>query len=111
MDLGDEGDGVVGLAGSSGPAVLPGRWRRAEGGGYLIALPRDVLALAGADDGSRAALVVDRASRWRASRMSGFMLQGTVRVLPEDAGHAVLRLRPDRLVWWKGWASGTVMPP
>jgi hypothetical protein len=125
--VGQSGEGVLALAGSGGPAVLPGRWARAPGdGAFYAVLPRRFLALAGAG-AERAGLVVDRASRWRAADMAGLLLRGPAdgyvldRVgtgheslarrarragtLPEEP--AVVRLRPDVVVWWKGWASGT----
>jgi hypothetical protein len=126
--VGEAGDGVLALAGSRGLAVLPARWSRGAGdGAYYAVLPRRFLALAGAGV-ERAGLVVDRASRWRAADMTGLLLRGpaegyvVARVrrgreslarqagragsLPEDP--AVVRLLPDVMVWWKGWASGTV---
>ena len=126
--VGTVGDGVLALQGSGGPAVLPVRWARVPGdGAFYAVLPRRFLALAGAGV-ERAGLVVDRASRWRAADMTGLLLRGPAegyvlsRVrsgrdtlvrrarragsLPEEP--AAVRLRPDVLVWWKGWASGTV---
>ena len=75
-----------------------------------------------------ASLTLDHASRWRASAMTGALLQGTASVFVLDhlrsgarsaasiargagldpRGAAVVRLRPDRIVWWKGWSGGTV---
>jgi hypothetical protein len=126
--VGEAGDGVLALVGSGGLAVLPARWARAAGdGAYFAVLPRRFLALAGTGV-ERAGLVVDRASRWRAADMRGLLLRGPAegyvlaRVrggreslarralragsLPEQP--AVVRLRPDVVVWWRGWASGTV---
>lgn len=125
--LGQEGDGVLALPGSGGPVVLPARWAGAgDDGAYYAVVPRRFLALAG-KGGERAGLVLDRASRWRAADMAGLLLRGPsetyvlARVrkgrealarrvtgaapLPEEP--AVVRLRPDVVVWWKGWASGT----
>ena len=125
--VGEAGDGVLALEGSGGPAVVPVRWARAAGdGAFYAVLPRRFLALAGSGV-ERAGLVVDRASRWRAADMTGLLLRGPAegyvlhRVrrgreslarraeragsLPEEP--SVVRLRPDVVGWWKGWASGT----
>jgi nitroimidazol reductase NimA-like FMN-containing flavoprotein (pyridoxamine 5'-phosphate oxidase superfamily) len=127
--LGSSGRGVLGLAGSLGPMVLPVAWVRAPSeGAYYAVLPRSFLALAAAGSKAAAALVLDRTSAWRAARMRGVLIQGDAEVfvpgrvrtgraallakiapagpLPTDA--AVVRIRPQRAVWWKGWASGTV---
>jgi hypothetical protein len=75
------------------------------------------------------ALEVDRPSAWRARHMVGAMIrgQGEIAVLDRltsgarsaaavvraagvdpPAGAAVVRIRPSRFVWWRGWRSGTV---
>jgi hypothetical protein len=74
------------------------------------------------------ALAVDRASWWRARKMIGAMVQGpgevyalerlTSGMRSADAraeltgadphGAALVRIRPARVVWWRGWSSGTV---
>jgi hypothetical protein len=126
--VGEAGEGVLALDGRGGPTVLPVRWTRsAADGAYYAVLPRRFLALAGSGF-ERVGLVVDRASRWRAADMRGLLLRGPAEgyVLPRvgtgreslarrarRAGPlpdepAVVRLRPDVVVWWKGWASGTV---
>lgn len=125
--LGSPGPGVVGLSGADGPVVLPARWLRADGSFYAV-LSRDVLALAGPAAESRGALVVDRASAWRAARMAGLLLRGRTDVLvpqrlrsgreallerarragPLPPDPVVVRLRPTAVVWWSGWTSGTV---
>jgi hypothetical protein len=126
--VGSAGDGVLALAGSGRVAVLPARWARhpADGAFYAV-LARRFLALAGSE-AERAGLVVDRASRWRAADMKGLLVRGRadaymlarlrsgresladrvrgVGPFPDEP--AVVRLRPDVVVWWKGWASGTV---
>lgn len=127
--LGSSGRGVVGLQGSAGPVVLPVAWfRAASEGSYYAVLPRSFLALAGASAVGAAGLVLDRTSAWRASRMRGVLIQGDAEIFLPDAlrsgraallgkvrrgaplppDPAVLRLRPQRAMWWKGWASGTV---
>ena len=127
--LGSSGPGALALQGSAGRVVLPAAWARAASeGAYYAVLPRSFLSLAGASPGSAGALVADRTSPWRAARMRGVLLQGEPEVfvpgdlrsgraallakaarggpLPSDP--AVVRLRPHRVMWWKGWASGTV---
>jgi hypothetical protein len=125
--VGAAGEGVVGLTGPRGLAVLPARWTRSGGdGAYFAALDRRLLSLTGGPTGRRAGLVADRASRWRAADMAGVLVRGPADAyvlgrlqsgrgslleriggpLPGDP--AVLRVRPDVVVWWKGWASGTV---
>ncbi|MGH2724120.1 MAG: pyridoxamine 5'-phosphate oxidase family protein [Actinomycetota bacterium] len=121
------GRGVLGLEGGDAPVVLPVRWARADGAYYAV-LPRPLLALAGAPAEGQGSLVVDRASAWRAARMAGLMLRGPADVFlpgevrsgrtsllalarragPLPGEPAVVRLRPERAVWWSGWASGTV---
>lgn len=120
-------DAAVGVEGDSGPVVLPARWTRL-GGTYVAAVPRSGLAPSGAGPEAVAALVIDRASVWRAAEMSGILLRGPADVLvpgrlrsgrrsldsvlrglaPLPADPAVLRLRPRSAVWWRGWSSGTV---
>jgi hypothetical protein len=126
--VGAAGDGVLALEGSGGVAVLPARWvRHAGDGAYYAVLARRLLALAGTG-AERAGLVADRASRWRAADMKGLLVRGradafvlarvrsgrdslarrlgAAEPLPDEP--AVVRVRPDAVVWWKGWASGTV---
>jgi hypothetical protein len=124
------GRGVVGLEGSRGPAILPVGWARAEGW-YHAVLPRAFLALASPGTEAPAALVMDRASSWRAAKMRGVLLRGRAetyvpgrlrsgreallsgarRTGEASADPAVLRIGPDSAVWWKGWASATVGRP
>jgi hypothetical protein len=125
--LGEAGHGALALAGEGGLVALPVGW--ADQGGWLYAaLPREVLALAG----TRAALVpaaltLDRASWWRAVHMVGAMVRGEAEIavveelaagrrsaerIVRDLGlagdAAIVRMRPERLVWWRGFTSGTV---
>jgi hypothetical protein len=100
--LGPRGEGVLGLTGHRGPVVLPARWTRKEGG-FRAKIDPTVVTLAEAETPTRAGLVVDRASRWRAAEMSGVLLRGEAEVTRE-----AVHLRPDTAVWWRGWASGTV---
>jgi hypothetical protein len=129
--VGDGGAGVVALEPSTGAlAVLPVCWRRVGGEGmYEATLPRSVLELAGASDAGRivrASLTVDDVPGWRASEMTGMLLQGPAEAfaIPETlrgrreierrlelgAGTraALVRLRPVQAVWWQGWSSATV---
>jgi len=113
-----------------GPVVLDAGWV-AEETGLFAALREDVWALAGAGTEAQVALVSDRASAWRAKEMVGAMVQGTATAFAVDRlasgkrsasarasaagldpeGAMVLRVVPRRLVWWRGWDSGTVAPP
>jgi hypothetical protein len=129
--IGGRGSGALAVSSGARLSVLPAAWRRAGGeGAYEVAVPTAALASAGADDGAPAAIAVDRASTWRAAQMVGMSLAGPADVfVPEAVGRgrraqlarlaeittdvapeelSLLRLRPERVVWWRGWASGTV---
>jgi nitroimidazol reductase NimA-like FMN-containing flavoprotein (pyridoxamine 5'-phosphate oxidase superfamily) len=125
--LGSGGPAVLAVRGADGPVVLPGLFAQERGVLYGAVDARS-LALARAGPDAPAALTVDRASRWRARDMTGALVQGTGGVhvldclrlgrreaeriveragaLPE--GMALVRLGAERLVWWRGWSSGTV---
>lgn len=124
--LGGEGEGVLTLVGDRGPVVVPARWRADEHALYA-ALPAETLALAVAGPDTPAALTVDEASAWRARDMVGAMVQGTASIhvlgslgsgaktartlateIDPDA-EALVRLVPARLVWWRGWSSGSAV--
>ena len=127
-DLGGRGEGVLAVEGEDGVIALPSKWV-VSGAGLYAALPEPILKLAdlGAPT-APAALVADRPSWWRARNMVGAMARGrgdvfVVEVLASggrsaaavarEAGlgsgdAAVVRVRPDSLVWWRGWSSGTV---
>jgi nitroimidazol reductase NimA-like FMN-containing flavoprotein (pyridoxamine 5'-phosphate oxidase superfamily) len=126
--LGDGGRGALAVDGADGPAVLPVAWR-SEGGGLYAVASEDALEWARlASSSPPAALGVDRPSAWRARDMVGAMARGrgevhvaarltsgdrSARAIAAAAGVeradvAIVRLRTDRLVWWRGWASGTV---
>jgi hypothetical protein len=129
--VGASGTGALGLEGPGGLTVLPARWRRnPRQGTYEAVVARPALELAGTGPDSRAALTVDRESAWRASAMSGMLLQGAAELFsPEHAvrgrrslverlgddeaegvvlsERALVRIRPDRVVWWRGWSSGS----
>jgi Pyridoxamine 5'-phosphate oxidase len=125
--VGAAGPGVLGFETRRGPVLFPARWARSEGAHYA-AVARGFLSLSGAPAEGRAALVLDRASSWRASRMRGMLLRGEAQAydprrvhtgrealmaraakagaLPPDP--VVVRVLPRSAVWWLGWTSGTV---
>jgi Pyridoxamine 5'-phosphate oxidase len=122
--LGRSGEGALAVTGARGPVVLPVRWI-AEPHALYAALPAETLALAGAGPDAPMALTVDRASAWRARDMVGAMIQGTgACYLPSELGSgaksaraiaealhpsadALVKIVPERLVWWNGWSSGS----
>jgi len=124
-EIGREGDGTLTVSGSGGLVVLPVRWL-AEAAALYAALPADTLALADAEPDAPAALTLDKASAWRAQDMVGAMVQGqasffvgghlgsgakTARQLASSihgSADALVRLTPERLVWWKSWTSGSL---
>jgi hypothetical protein len=115
--LREPGNAVLGLPGSRGPVVLPVRYGPGEGS-YLVAVARAFAELAPVDGHDRAALVVDRASGWRAARMRGALARGALtRLRPTTAAPSLadvlpnaipLRIDARTIVWWSGWSSGTV---
>jgi hypothetical protein len=126
--LGDEGSGTLTLVGDRGPVAVPVRWR-ADGVSLVAALPAETLALAEAGPTAAVALTIDRASVWRARDMVGAMAQGdgslyvlddlgsgakTARALAASihpGAGALVRIQPYRLVWWRGWSSGSAALP
>jgi hypothetical protein len=124
VPLGRAGAGTLVVTGDSGPVALPVRWR-AEATVLYAALPEESLSLVDAGPDARVALTVDLPSAWRARDMVGAMTQGTgsfhvlnrlgsgarsARTLASsidpDAG-ALVRIVPERLVWWRGWSSAS----
>jgi hypothetical protein len=125
--LGERGEGALALEGDGGSVVLPVSWI-ADGGSLYAAIPRETLDLASLSRARvRAALAIDRSSWWRARNMTGAMLRGSGEVAVPEAlvsgaasatriarasgaehGAALVRLRAEQLVWWRGWSSGTV---
>lgn len=126
--VGERGEGALALEGAHGLSVLPVAWTVQRAGLYT-ALPPMALELAGLD-GPRAgaALAIDRSSWWRARDMTGAMVRGDAEVAVPEAltsgaasaariaraagaaeGEAIVRLRAEELVWWRGWTSGTVV--
>ncbi len=129
--VGREGRGALAVEGGDGPVVVPAGWVAEETALYA-ALPASVLELADAPEpDTPVALAVDHASWWRAKHMTGAMIQGrgSTYVLDrlgsgtgsaasrveaagvDPGGAALVRIVPRRLVWWRGWSSGTVVPP
>jgi len=126
--LGARGDGALAVGGAGGIVALPCVWA-VDGASLYAALGERELELADlrAPTGS-VSLAIDRSSRWRARDMTGAMVRGLGEVaatdrlvsggrsaarIVETAGLAaetvaLVRLRPERLVWWRGWSSGTV---
>lgn len=128
-DLGLERDGVLAFDDGSRVVVTTARWADDEGM-LSVVVPREAVeALGGGDAAGRGALVVERPSWWRAKRMTGAMLQGESgvydpaqvgsgsrsvrdrieRVGADPASSVLVRIAPDRVVWWKGWESGSRM--
>ncbi len=125
--VGRVGQSVLALEGADGPVVLPSLHVESNGVMYA-AVDARALALSGGGPDAPVGLTVDHASRWRASAMTGALVQGIGEVhvlsrlrsgraaaerLVERAGAlpdgmALVRVRPRRVVWWRGWASGTV---
>lgn len=128
--LGARGHGVLAVAGSAGPATLPVSWT-IDPSGLVASAAEDALALAGATTATPpVALAIDRASSWRARHMIGAMARGTAEIASvaqlttgvtaarsavraaagdDEIDDAVaIRIRPGRVVWWRGWESGTV---
>lgn len=125
--FGDRGVGALGLETPGGPLVLPIRWA-VEGGSVYACAPEETLALAEAKGAPRAALAIDLPSTWRAREMVGAMVRGDGEIAIasrlasgassaariarlagiDEAGAAILRLRPTTVVWWSGWTSGSV---
>ena len=108
--VGQAGLGALALGGAHGPVVLPARWRRVPAqGSFESVLPVAFADLSEAPDRAQAALAADHASAWRATEMAGMILQGTADLFdPPEGKEALVRLRPDRVVWWSGWSSGSV---
>ena len=125
--LGEGGDATLALHAGRVPVVVPCRWTT-QAGALFAVLPGDIAGLAGGGPEVPASIAIDHASQWRARAMAGVLLQGeagihligslesgarSARTIAGKAGYegadaAVLRMRPHRLVWWRGWDSGTV---
>lgn len=129
--VGVSGRGAIALEGPDGAVVLPVGWM-AQDGTLYAALPAELLELAGCPTpDARVALQVDHPSGWRAKHMIGAMIQGAGALFvlhglgsgarsaeariaamgtnPHAA--ALIRIKAERLVWWRGWSSGTAPRP
>lgn len=126
--LREAGAGVLTVEGSDGPVALPVSWL-VDGAALYAVLSADSFALAGVTTPKPpAALGVDHPSSWRARHMVGAMARGDAEIYEigaltsgersaseiarkaglDDPGAVLVRLRPRRYVWWRGWTSGTV---
>lgn len=123
-EVGREGDGALTVAGARGPVVVPVRWR-AEPEALYAALPAETLALTGSGPETPVALTIDRPAVWRARDMVGALFQGEAGFFLEGevgsgaksvrsvvasiypAADALVRVAPRRVVWWRGWSSGS----
>jgi hypothetical protein len=119
---------VLSVEGSDGLVALPVAWVE-DGAALYAVLSAETFALAGvATPRPAAALGVDHPSSWRARHMVGAMARGDAEIYEldvltsgkpsareiarraghDDPGALLVRLRPRRYVWWRGWTSGTV---
>ncbi len=114
------------LEGPDGPTltVVPAGWSE-ERSRFLCRVPVAFAELTGASTGTKTALTADRSSSWRAADMTGLLIRGDAEVFVRgrtrtgaaalrhriSSGEALFRIAPARIVWWKGWSSGTVTPP
>jgi len=133
--IGRGGDAVLAIEGHGGVVVVPAPW--AISGAGLYSTPTEsVLALADLrTPAAPAALGIDHPSSWRAREMIGVMVRSTAQVhvvdrlvtggrsassviaaargkpSPLEAGSdaVVVALPPERIVWWRGWSSGTAV--
>jgi hypothetical protein len=133
--VGSSGQGMIATDSDAGLTVLPAAWERVAGeGSYHAVVAAELLARGGISAQGPLALTIDRVSTWRAADMAGMLLQGTPEVFsplatgrgrtevraqierylaavgaasPDPDEHALIRLRPTRVVWWRGWTSGS----
>jgi nitroimidazol reductase NimA-like FMN-containing flavoprotein (pyridoxamine 5'-phosphate oxidase superfamily) len=126
--LGEGGDGVLAVEGSDGPVAIPASWV-VDGAALYAVLSAETFALAGVTTSKPpAALGMDHPSSWRARQMVGAMARGDAEIYEigaltsgqtsareiarkaglDDPRAVLVRLRPRRFVWWRGWTSGTV---
>ena len=129
--VGRAGTGALAFQSRDLVSVLPVAWRReSAAGAYEATLPARFVRLAHPPGRSTAALTINHASRWRAAEMAGMVLQGSAELFSPTrarkggarlrgaleegwrglgwADPVLVRLRPLRVVWWRGWTSGTV---
>lgn len=126
--LGEGGDGVLAVEGRDGPVGIPASWV-VDGAALYAVLPAETFALAGVTSSKPSgALGMDHPSSWRARHMVGAMARGDAEIYEigaltsgetsateiarkaglDDLSAVLVRLRPRRFVWWRGWTSGTV---
>jgi hypothetical protein len=128
--VGSSGSGALAVQSDEELTVLPARWRRMPSeASYDAVTPGSFLDLARATPQCTAALTMDRPSAWRASEMTGVLVQGRAqsfslrdttrgrrlllaRLAAAGGGYephslALIRIRPSRVVWWQGWTSGS----
>jgi nitroimidazol reductase NimA-like FMN-containing flavoprotein (pyridoxamine 5'-phosphate oxidase superfamily) len=123
------GPAALAMAGADGPVVVPVRWAVDGAGLYAIGSESAFVLDPASPASSAGALEIDGPSTWRARHMLGVMARGTATVhtvarLASGARSAravassaevegddavVVRVRPERFVWWRGWTSGTVV--
>lgn len=124
--LGRRGIGALAFGTPQAPVVLPAGWVL-DGTAVYASVGTSALELAAlAEPTALVALATDKPSWWRANRMVGAMVQGRGEVSVPDrlgsgarsavgklaligatrAPSALVRIRPERLVWWQGWESG-----
>ncbi len=138
--IGRRGDGVLAVEGHGGVVVVPAPWA-ISGAGLYATPQESVLALADLRTlAVPAALGIDHPSSWRAREMIGAMVRSTAQVhvvdrlvtggrpassviaaargkpsarlgLEAGSGAVVVALSPERIVWWRGWSSGTAVAP
>ena len=134
--IGTSGAGALAIDSPAGLSVLPVAWVRVpREGSYHVAVASSLLERAAPRPSAPLALTIEHASAWRAADMVGMLVQGSAEAFsarftrrgnralrlhleqvleslgadPRDASRFdLIRLRPSRVVWWRGWTSGTV---
>jgi pyridoxamine 5'-phosphate oxidase-like protein len=119
-------DATLTIEGEAGSVVVPARWS-AGPHELVVAVSFEHVSLGEPAPEERATLVIERSSSWRAREMSGAMVQGAAALFDpatlesgrrsaasrlrasgaEPDGSVLIRIDPDRLVWWRGWSSGS----
>jgi hypothetical protein len=127
--VGDAGDAALALDGPGGLWVVPARWTIDRATLYA-GVAEGALGLAGGGPTLPGAIVLDHASTWRARAMEGAMVRGDAHVLVprrlrsgrasaarllegmdlEPTRSVLVSMTPSRIVWWRGWSAGTVVP-
>ena len=137
--LGGRGDGVLAVEGHGGVVVVPAPWSISGAGLYAVPAAAVLALADLRVPVARATLGIDRPSSWRAREMIGAMVRSRAQVYVVDRlvsgarsassviaavrvesefqgevddaepGAALVALSPERVVWWRGWSSGTVV--